>query len=128
MGVSHATHPSVFHKLCFNTFPTKQTHLPTALQPVLDVLTQPLTDLGAVHAVKEAACEAPELVIELWRHGQQLRMARDVMDAFKHAVRGGCLPCTELFSPCRKAVTCTCAESSMHMGPCTTICAHEAPC
>jgi hypothetical protein len=103
-------------------------------QPLLDTLTQPLTDLSSVHVVKEAAqvcacggvafaCQghtcvygdlateelscfvdieitatwlhmcrfvlpqgAGAAVNELWRQGQQLRMARDVMEMFKHEV------------------------------------------
>ena len=59
------------------------------MQPLLSVLTQPLTDLGAVHAVKEAAKEAPEAVLELWRSSQQLRWMPDLMHAFQHQVRDG---------------------------------------
>lgn len=57
-----------------------------SLQPLLSILTQPLTDLGAVHAVKEAARDAPDMILELYRHSMQLKWIPEVLHTFKHQV------------------------------------------
>ena len=60
--------------------------LKTCPQPVYDTLTQPLNNLLAVHIVRDTSAAAPALVQDMARTVQQLKMARDVMDAFKHEV------------------------------------------
>ncbi|KAL6756410.1 dynein heavy chain, N-terminal region 2-domain-containing protein [Haematococcus lacustris] len=54
------------------------------LQPALATLTQPLTDLVAVYAVKDVIALVPTLLAELAAKSQHLRLARDVMDTHKH--------------------------------------------
>jgi hypothetical protein len=58
------------------------------LQPVLDILVQPLSDLGAVRAVKETVADAPERVLEVWRQSQHLKMVQDLLHKHQHLVSG----------------------------------------